>query len=123
MVGPLYIGSVARLEIGSNVWIGRNFSVYGNGKVVLKNNIDIAPDVAFATGSHQISSDSTRRAGSGISYTMVVENGVWIGVRATIIGNTIIESGTVIGACSLVNKSIKGDGVYVGIPATKIKEI
>lgn len=123
MVGPLYIGSVAKLQIGDNVWIGRNFSVYGNGKVVLKNNIDIAPDVAFATGSHQISNDSTHRAGSGISYTIVVEDGVWIGVRSTIMGDTIINSGSVIGACSLVNKSINKDGVYVGIPAKRIKEI
>lgn len=123
IVGPLYIGGVSKLSIGENVWVGRNFSLLGNGEVVLKNNIDIAPEVVFATGSHEISSDEKHRAGEGISYKIVVEDGVWIGVRSTIMGDTVISSGSVIGACSLVNKSVESDGVYVGTPVKLLKRI
>lgn len=123
MVGPIYIGGVSKLSIGENVWIGKNISILGNGEVVLGNNIDIAPEVAFTTGSHNISSDMNRRAGEGVSFKIVVEDGTWIGVRTTIMGNTTIGKGAVIGACSLVNKDISGDGVYVGIPVKLIKRL
>lgn len=122
VVGPLFIGTVATLTIGEGCWIGSGLNIYGNGNVVIGDRCDIAPDVSFVTGSHEIGGVE-RRAGKGVSYEIEIENGCWIGARTTIMGNTIISYSTIIGSASLVNKSIPPNVIALGIPAKTIKDI
>jgi len=120
IVGPLRI--FCNLKIGDNCWVGTDFTVHGNGTVIIGNSCDIAPDVIFLTGSHKIG-DSRRRAGEGLNYEIKKGDGVWIGARSTILGNIEIGSGCIIGACSLVNKSFSDNKMIAGIPAQVIKEL
>lgn len=122
IVGPLYIGTVANLKIGKNCWIGSGLKLYGNGNVVIGNNCDVAPDLMFLTGSHEIG-DSKRRAGSGVEYNIFIKDGCWIGARVTITGNTTISSGSIIGTCSLVNKDIVANVVAAGYPVKILKTL
>lgn len=122
IVGPINIGTETKLIIGDNCWIGRNFSIDGNGKVVIGNCCDLAPEVIIATGSHIIGNE-TRRAGKGTSYTTIIEDGCWIGIRSTIIEGSNIKKGSIIGAVSLVNKDVESNIISVGIPAKKKKEL
>ena len=48
---------------------------------------------------------------------IVIGNNVWIGVNTTIIKGAKIGNGTVVGACSLVNKHFPDDCVIGGVPA------
>ena len=122
VVGPIYIGSIAKLIVGENCWIGSGIKVYGNGVVIIGSNCDIAPDVAFITGSHEIGSIK-RRAGKGLDYEIVIEDGCWIGARATIMGDVIISNSTIIGASSLVNKSIPPNVIAGGVPVKILKNL
>lgn len=122
VVGPLFLGNVSQVSFGDGVWVGRDFKVYGNGSVLIGNNIDIAPDVAFLTGSHKIS-DSFRRAGDGLSFQISVEDGCWIGARSTILGNTTIREGCVIAAGAIVNHSTNTNAIYGGVPAKIIRRL
>lgn len=83
IVGPIYI--TGNLEIGKNTWIGKNFTINGNGCVYIGSNCDIAPDVMFVTGGHEIG-NSTRRAGIGFNKDIKVGSGTLIGARVTILG-------------------------------------
>lgn len=49
-----------------------------------------------------------------------IENNVFVGARTTILADVHIGSNVIIGACSLVNKDLKGGYVYAGVPARKI---
>lgn len=120
IVGPIYC--TATLKIGENCWIGKNFMCNGNGYVEIGDNCDIAPEVVFQTGGHDIGS-SLRRAGQGTSYRQTVGSGTWIGERVTIIGNTKIGKASVIGACALVNKDVPENVVIGGVPGRVLKEI
>ncbi|MFP7442673.1 acyltransferase [Bacillus infantis] len=122
IVGPIHIGSVANLSIGDNCWIGSNIHIYGNGSVVIGDNCDLAPDISFVTGSHTIGT-SERRAGNGLSYNILVQSGCWIGARATIMGDTVINNGVIVGACSLVNKDINDNTLVVGVPAKPVRNL
>jgi len=122
VVGPISIGTCATLIIGDNCWIGKNLSVHGNGTVNIGNNCDLAPDVTFVTGSHEIGEED-RRAGLGIAFDIKVEDGCWIGVKSTIVGNTVIGKGVIIGACSLVNKNVVPNVVIAGVPARELKKL
>lgn len=123
VVGPIYIGTEAKLSIGSDVWLGRDFQVHGNGAVEIGDCVDIAPSVYCITGSHEISDDSKRRAGNGLSYHICIGNGCWIGARSSILGNTTISNGCVIGAGALVTKNTEQNGLYAGVPAKLLKQL
>ena len=120
IVGPIDFGTSIEIIIGDNCWIGKNFYCDGNGKVIISNNVDVAPHVVINTGGHVVG-DSDRRAGPGIDNKIIVKSGTWIGTRATIINNTTIGSGVVVAAGTLVNKEINDNVLVAGVPA-KVKK-
>ncbi|TDX94483.1 maltose O-acetyltransferase [Chryseobacterium daecheongense] len=122
VVGPIHIGTVAQVVIGEDCWIGSGFKVYGNGIVIIGDKCDFGPDVAFVTGSHEIGT-AERRAGAGISFSLSVESGCWIGARVTIVGNTTVGRSSIIGATSLVNKDIASNVIALGSPAKEFKKL
>jgi len=120
VVGPFEC--TATLRIGENCWVGKNFIVNGNGTVTIGDNCDIAPEVIFQTGGHEIGTHE-RRAGKGIRFESKVGNGCWIGARSTILGGVTIQDGCVIAACSCVVKDVESDTLVGGIPAKVIRRI
>lgn len=58
--------------------------------------------------------------GSGVP---VIEDDVWIGPGARILGNVIVKSNSVIGANAVVTSNVTGNCVVGGIPAKIIREI
>lgn len=120
IVGPILV--FGELSIGNDTWIGRNLTVNGNGKVIIGNKCDIAPEVTFQTGGHAIG-EHIRRAGVGENYTQIVGDGVWIGGRVTILNNVTIHEGSVVAGCACVTKDIPSDVLVGGVPAKKIKEL
>lgn len=120
IVGPIECTGI--LEIGENCWVGKNLKINGNGKVIIGDNCDIAPEVTFQTGGHKIGS-MPRRAGEGEIYTQIIENGVWIGGRSTIIGNIVVGEGSVIGGCSCVVKNVEKNTLVCGVPAKVVREL
>lgn len=120
IVGPVEI--YGQLTVGKNTWIGKNFTVNGNGKVEIGDNCDIGPEATFQTGGHKIGS-AARRAGEGMSFSQVVESGSWIGGRSTILNETVIGSGCVVAGCSCVTKSVEKNTMVGGVPAKLIRKL
>ncbi len=120
IVGPVTL--YGHLKIGRDCWIGADFIIHGLGNVTIGDCCDFGPEVRFLTGSHKIG-DSGRRAGEGISFSMVIEDGCWIGAGATFVGNVTVHKASVIGACSLINKDIAENTVAAGVPAREIRNL
>lgn len=120
VVGP--IECYGQLTIGCDCWIGKNLKVNGNGAVRIGDRCDIAPEVTFQTGGHEIGG-AYRRAGRGKKFTQQVGNGVWIGGRSTILGNTTIGDSCVIAGCACVTKDIEANILAGGIPAKMIRRL
>ena len=120
IVGPVDVSG--NLQIGSNVFVGKNFTVHGNGLVVIENNCDIAPDVTFLTGTHEVGVVE-RRAGQGQTLDTTVGVGTWIGARTTILPGVKIGKGCVIGAGSLINRDVPDNTMVAGVPAKVIKQL
>ena len=120
VVGP--IRSYGILIIGSNVWIGANLTCYGQGTVEIEDNCDIAPDVTFLTGGHEMG-DRIRRAGRGITTNIRVRKGSWIGARTTVLGNIEIGEACVVAAGAVVSKNIENNKLIAGVPAKVIRNL
>lgn len=120
IVGPIFCSG--KLVVGKKCWIGKDFSVHGNGKVIIGDNCDIAPEVAFMTGSHLIG-ESKHRAGEGINSDIKVEDGCWLGARSTILSGVHIGEGCVVASCACVNKNVESNSLVGGVPAKIIRKL
>lgn len=120
VVAPIFV--TADLTIGENTFIGREFSVYGNGSVAIGKNCDFGPAVSVLTGSHEIG-DANHRAGNGKSYHITFEDGSWIGARSTFLGDISVKKGAVIASGAVVINEVAENTLVGGVPAKMIKEL
>jgi len=111
-----------KVTIGEKTWIGPRCRFYTDASVTISigENCDIAPEVAFVVGSHELGNEG-RRAGKGYCKPIVIEDGCWLGARVTVLGGVTIGKGSMIGAGSLVTKDIPANSLAVGVPA-KVKK-
>jgi len=119
-------GSIIRPEeiiFGNNIFIARGFYISARN-LKFGNNIMIGPNLVLECDNHSYSIigklmfdvRDTRLIGS-----VTIEDDVWIGANVTILPNTIIREGTVIGAGSIITKSLPPFSICLGIPCHPIK--
>lgn len=117
--------------IGDNVVINMNCTFIDNHRIDIGNNVLIAPNVQIYTGTH--STRLTERLvtedipGECLCRTVArpvkIEDGVWIGGGAILLPGVTIGRNSVIGAGSVVTRSIPENVVAVGNPCRVIKTI
>lgn len=69
------------------------------------------------TGNH----DYTSRNFDLITKPIVLEDGVWIGAKSTVLPGVTAFSHAVLTANSTASKNLEAYTIYQGFPATKIK--
>lgn len=83
----------------------------------------IAPEVVFIPQLHAAASTETPMSQQGVLDfpQTVVEDDVWIGLRAVIMPGLRIGQGSIIGAQAVVTKNVDPYTVVAGIPAKQIR--
>ncbi|MFF5158273.1 sugar O-acetyltransferase [Streptomyces sp. NPDC000348] len=113
---------------GSNVHIGDDF--FGNVNLTFVDDVDIrigdgvmiAPSVTLTTTGHPV--HPARRTDFGrFSEPIVIEDKVWIGSNAVVLPGVRIGYGSVIGAGSVVSRSIPPMTVALGAPCRVVRAI
>ena len=113
---------------GSNVYIGDDF--FGNANLTFVDDVDIrigngvmiAPSVTLTTTGHPV--HPSRRVDYGrFSEPIVIEDKVWIGSNVVVLPGVRIGFGSVIGAGSVVSRSIPPMTVAVGAPCRVLRPI
>lgn len=97
-------------------------------KVIIGNNVSIAPNVTFvaescANNGKEINSIKYVKEKLTVYGKIYVEDEVWIGASVTILPNVRIGRGSVVGAGSVVTKDIEPYSIYAGVPAKKIRSL
>lgn len=106
------------LTIGSYCHINRSAVIDARGQIIIGNCVSISQQVSLVTGSHDIYKPTFPL----LRNSIVIDDYVWIGFRATILGGVHIGKGAVICSGAIVTKDIEAFGIYAGIPAKKIGE-
>ena len=77
------------------------------------------------TGTHTINDDVIRLGGISESINLPIEikRGCWIGAGTIILPGITIEEGCVVGAGSVVTRSTEPNGLYIGAPARRVKNL
>lgn len=123
----VYFDSINKCEIGKGVFINHGCKFYAgysendDKMIFLGENVWIGMNTMFICASHKLG-NSKQRAGEIIHKSIKVADGCWIG-GVIILPGVTIERGCIIGAGSVVTKNCEANGVYVGNPAKRVKNL
>lgn len=109
------------IEIGENFYSNHNLVILDANKVTFGDNVKIGPNCGFYTSGHPL--DKEDRKVVEFAKPIVVGNDVWIGGNVCVMPGVTIGDNAVIGAGSVVTKSIPSNVVAVGNPCKAIKNI
>lgn len=90
--------------------------------IVIGEGCSIGPRVSLLTSSHQIEGPMGR-AGPATWRSIVVGDGTWIGANVVILPGVTIGAGCVTGAGSVPAGDYRPDGLYVGVPARRVRDL
>lgn len=122
-------GGARLLTYGGNIEIGDHTSVnpysilYGHGGLQIKDNVMIAAHCVVIPANHNIDDVSVPMRKQGLSCKgIVIESDVWLGSGARVLDGVTIAEGCVIGAGAVVAKSTEARGIYLGVPANRVRD-
>jgi acetyltransferase-like isoleucine patch superfamily enzyme len=111
------------ISFGDNIFINKNFHISARN-LNFGSNIMIGPNLVIECDNHKFNISGKKmwdiRESREIG-AVSIEDDVWIGANVTILPNVIIREGTVIGAGSVVTKTLPPYSVCVGVPCRVIK--
>ena len=122
IIAPFWCDYGYNIEIGENFYINHNCIILDAAKVIFGDNVFIGPHCGFYTAGHPLDAERRDR-GLEYAYSIMVGDHVWIGGGVQILPGVTIGDNSVIGAGSVVTKSIPSGVVAVGNPCRVLREI
>ena len=126
-----YCGKDVNIEQSANFSPGVRLGDYSGigvkcdvtGPVNIGNYVMMGPEVFITTANHRYDRIDIPMMyqGSTEEKPVIIEDDVWIGRRAIILGGVTVGKGSIIGAGAVVTKSIPPYSIVGGVPAKIIK--
>lgn len=119
---PLFVDYGYNIEVGKNFFANFNCTILDTNKVIIGDNVLLAPNVEIYTAAHP-TDPRERLKGKEYAEQVTIGNNVWIGGGSIICPGVNIGNNVTIGAGSVVTKDIPDNVIAVGIPCKVIKYI
>lgn len=116
------------ITLGSHIHISAYVALYGAMGIVMEDYAGISPKSVVYSAMDDFSGDyligpihpeATTNVTGGI---VTIKKYAQIGSNTVVFPNLTIGVGVAVGACSLVKKNLDEWGIYVGIPAKRLKD-
>lgn len=122
--GAVYVEPGAELTIGNNVGMSST-RMWIRDSVTIGDNVKVGACVLITdTDAHPLDYLARRTSNEGTkSAPIVIEDDVWVGAHSIILKGVTIGERSIIGAGSVVTKSIPADCVAAGNPCKIIRKI
>ena len=114
----------AKIRIGDNVGMSST-RIWIHKELTIGNNVKIGGGVLLIdTDCHPIDFSARRNSNDGTcSAPIVIEDDVWIGAQSIVLKGVTIGARSIIGAGSVVTKSIPADCIAAGNPCKILKTL
>lgn len=116
------------IMIGDNVYFGTNCNISTINNISIGKNVTLASNITIIDHAHGLTDYSDidipiMKRELSSKGPIIIEDNVWIGEGAVILGNVTIGKNSIVGANAVVTKSVPPNSIIGGIPAKIIKEI
>ena len=127
------IGFPEKIEIGNNLTFQNNshMTAAGSSGIYIGNHVSIARSAFLHGSNHNIDDLNKPILEQGTSentidynnkkYSIVIEDGVWIGSNAVILSGSYLKKGTIISAGTVVSSTFPENAVVIGNPGRLLK--
>ncbi len=121
----VHIGaSRARIQIGSNCFVGNNVWIGGTGDIAIGENCMLGSNTVVISSNHDFSVISVPyHLGKEIAAPIRIGSDVWVGANCVILPGVTVGDGAVVGAGAIVTRDIPSGTLAVGNPATAARTI
>ena len=122
--GMPFIHSTARIQIPWNLTmknrscLGECANAYSLGKIKIMEGATIAQESYLCTGTHDFNDPNLQL----ITKPITVGKNAFIGARAMILPGVCIGDRAIVGAMSVVSKTVPKNEVWTGNPASPLKK-
>ncbi|MDA9227155.1 acyltransferase [Actinomycetota bacterium] len=132
---PVIMGDHARVSVGERSALANTIFNVSSGDINIGNRVIFSPNVMVLTGRHDFVNgmrvsvnpeyDDGSWGGSKLEvpskgFDISIEDGVWIGAGAIILGAVVIGPNSIVSAGAVVTNSFPENSIIAGIPAKSI---
>lgn len=121
LIPPFFADCGRSIHVGRHVFVNQNCTFYSLAPIVIGDEVLIGPNVSLITSGHPVA--PSQRLAALVGRPITVEDDVWIGAGATVIGGVSIGARSVVAAGSVVTRDVPPDSLVGGNPATVIRSI
>ena len=117
-------GSGSFVEVGHNSHFAPGCVLYGWGGLRIGPFCNIAAHCVFATVGHDQLVHAGKRMceAPAVRGPITLEEDVWLCAHVTVTAGTTIARGCIIGANAVVTRDTDPMGLYVGVPARRLRD-
>jgi putative colanic acid biosynthesis acetyltransferase WcaF len=106
------------LTIGDHSWIGEDAWIDNLAEVRIGSHVCISQAAYLCTGNHDWTTTNMKL----FRLPIVLEDGCWVGARATVCPGVTIGSAAILSVGSVATKSIPPCQVWAGNPASYVRD-
>jgi len=103
-------------SIGERTIINRGCCIDVRSGLKIGSDVSVSPEVAILTTQHDLNDPEFALQGRAV----VIEDHVWIGMRATVLPGVRVGRGAVIAAGAVVTKDVAALEIVAGVPARPV---
>ena len=112
----------AEISIGKNTSIGHHTFIFAKKNISIGSNCMIAPFVYIVDNDHNFNDKELLIDSNLECEDITIQDNVWIGAHSIILKGSKIQSGSVIGAGSVVKGVVEENSVVAGNPYKTLKK-
>ena len=113
----------ARIVVGARVYVNRQTMIDAGGRIEIGEDAMIGPFCYITDHDHTAGPGLSPGAGPLISRPTRIGARCWLGAHVTVLKGVAIGEGSIVGAGSVVTKSLPAGVVAVGNPARVLRKL
>ncbi len=129
--GPIQFNYGCHTFIGENFFANFNTTILDDGRIYIGDNVMFGPNVSLMAASHSLIAEERAAVKYPDGHVSMAEyaeeihigNNVWLACNVVVVGGVTIGNNVVVGAGSVVTKSIPDNYLAYGNPCRPIRLI
>jgi acetyltransferase-like isoleucine patch superfamily enzyme len=110
-----------RIELGEHVFVGERTTIVSHERIAVGARTMIAHNCSLMDFNHGIEAGGPPSRLPGRTAEVVVEEDCWLGAGVIVLPGARVGAGTIVGAGSVVTKSLPPGVIAAGVPARVLR--